>query len=252
MDYDRFDAVARLVSTRQPRRGALMTLAGAALLGASSAMTTPDANAKRRKGKGQRKQRPCFPGIGCVPGQGSDNAGCDFSYSTAFFEGDFHGSDFSGANFTGAQMAGSNLQGADLAGACLVGANLLKADLDGADLDEAILCRTLMPDGSTNDSGCDAGTRCCPTPSPTCPGGVCGADTCIYTVDGICAPVFGAPCCPGFTCTPSAGIIIANCEVPCDSDQDCANLGSPYVCRGDFGACPFFPGSRCCRPVAGD
>ena len=255
MDRERFDAITRLAWTSSSRRTALGLLVGAAFLGhnvdsvESRLLAKRKGKKKRTKGRKPNGAGPCYTGTNCLTGPGRDTTGCDFSGSIQFFEGDFQGSDLSGANLTGAQMAGAKLNGADLSGACLVGANLLKAELDGADLGGAIFCRTTMPDGSLNDSDCGGGTRCCPTPEPTCPGGVCGPDTCTFNVDGICG-LFLPPCCPGFICTPSAGIVIFNCEVPCDSDQDCTAFATPYQCRSDFGACPLFPGSRCCRPPA--
>jgi uncharacterized protein YjbI with pentapeptide repeats len=36
----------------------------------------------------------------------------------------------------------------------LAGANLKGAKMDGAKLDDAKFCKTVMPDGAVNDSGC--------------------------------------------------------------------------------------------------
>ena len=111
------------------------------------------------------------------------------------------GSNLSGANFTGAQMAEANFQGADLGGACLVGANLLGAAIDNStNLKDAIFCRTLMPDGSLNDSGCDQGTPCCPAPA-ICQGDACaGDDPCqLHKIDDLCTGdwiPFPNHCCP--------------------------------------------------------
>ena len=60
---------------------------------------------------------------------------------------------------SGAKLSGSNLSGATLAGAKLIFANLKGANLKGADLNYAImqgaiLCNTIMPDGSVIFSGC--------------------------------------------------------------------------------------------------
>jgi uncharacterized protein YjbI with pentapeptide repeats len=57
--------------------------------------------------------------------------------------------DLSGADLSLADLSRANLQGANLSGA-----NLAGATLDGARLDDAKFCRTVMPDGATNDSGC--------------------------------------------------------------------------------------------------
>jgi hypothetical protein len=74
------------------------------------------------------------------------------------------GAHLSDAKLVGARMIGVDLSGANLSGAALVsaelpGANLTDANLSGANLSGAILtdatlCRTTMPDGSVDDSGC--------------------------------------------------------------------------------------------------
>ena len=77
---------------------------------------------------------------------------------------DFTGANLHMANFTNAYLREANLTGADLSdsvlnsanmkGAVLSGANLKGAKMDGAKLDDAKFCKTVMPDGSVNDSGC--------------------------------------------------------------------------------------------------
>lgn len=63
------------------------------------------------------------------------------------------------ADLRGANISGANLRKADLSGADLSGANLYKADLTDAKLRGesglARLCKTIMPDGSLNNTGCD-------------------------------------------------------------------------------------------------
>ena len=64
-----------------------------------------------------------------------------------------------GANLAEVDLTGVNLAGVDLTGADLTGAKLYKtilsgADLTGVNLAGAEICRTTMPDGSTNNSGC--------------------------------------------------------------------------------------------------
>ena len=57
-------------------------------------------------------------------------------------------------------LSGTNLEGAYLYAANLTNTNLTKTDLEyaknffTADTTGAIFCRTIMPDGSTNNSGC--------------------------------------------------------------------------------------------------
>lgn len=77
---------------------------------------------------------------------------------------DFSGANLHLANFTNAYLREANLTGADLSdavltkanlkGAVLNGANLKGAKLDDAKLDDAKFCKTTMPDGAVNDSGC--------------------------------------------------------------------------------------------------
>jgi hypothetical protein len=238
MDRVQFDTLARLVWTKQSRRTALATLFGASLLG----RVLDPVTATKRK----RKIRPCYRGTNCHLGPGKDNAGCDFEGSVAFFEGNFQGSNLSGANLTGAQLANADLSGVNLRDACLVGANLLGADLAGANLDGAVFCRTLMPDGAIDDSGCDRGTRCCPTPEPICR--ICGGGNCLGSINETCS-IFGTPCCAGLACTATVAGFFTTCQVPCDSDQDCAKFGADLkCCAGQMLVCPFFPGARCCQP----
>ena len=68
--------------------------------------------------------------------------------------------DLSKANLSDADLTGAQLSGANLSGANLTKANLTKADLEGAHnlntatLTGTIFCKTIMPDGSLNKSGC--------------------------------------------------------------------------------------------------
>ena len=48
------------------------------------------------------KSKSCYPGgTTCVPGKGKNTSGCDFTNSTAFFQGDFRGANLSNGNFSG-------------------------------------------------------------------------------------------------------------------------------------------------------
>jgi len=77
---------------------------------------------------------------------------------------DLSGANLHLANFTNSYLREANLSGADLGdavllnanmkGAVLAGANLKGAKMDGAKLDDAKFCKTVMPDGAVNDSGC--------------------------------------------------------------------------------------------------
>ena len=59
-----------------------------------------------------------------------------------------------GAYLSSANLIGANLSGADLSLADLSLANLSGANLSGTNLSGAILCKTTMPDGHVEDSGC--------------------------------------------------------------------------------------------------
>ena len=67
---------------------------------------------------------------------------------------DLSGANLHLANFTNSYLREANLSGADLGDAVLLNANMKGAKLDGAKLDDAKFCKTVMPDGAMNDSGC--------------------------------------------------------------------------------------------------
>ena len=56
--------------------------------------------------------------------------------------------------FFAAHAAEAVLRNANLKGAVLVEANLKGATLEGAKLEDAKFCKTTMPDGAVNNSGC--------------------------------------------------------------------------------------------------
>ena len=60
----------------------------------------------------------------------------------------------SGANLEFAILSRADLSRADLKGANLSNANLFEADLKFAIMNGAILCNTIVPDGSVIYSGC--------------------------------------------------------------------------------------------------
>ena len=204
--------------------------------------------AKSKNKKKRKKNRSCYPATSCLPGQGRDNARCDFALSLEFFEGHFQGANFSHANFTGAELAGANLQGADLGGACLVGANLLGADLAGANLKGAIFCQTLMPDGSFNDQDCGQGTRCCP--APIINEGQQSPVECIGAPNAQCSlnvPYGG--CCPGLRCVfSSTNPIRTTCQAPCGNDTVCHRFGAAWHCAHEPVICRYLRG-ECCQHI---
>jgi hypothetical protein len=188
---------------------------------------------KRRKGKakGKGKKNPsgrlqtstCFPRTtACQVGRMKNGSGCDFAGSTAFAPNKdlwkFNGSN---ANFRGVNFNGANLSDANLSSACLVEANLTGANLTRTNLGHAIRCRTVMPNGEIDDSGCGSATSCCPTcsePGKACGtgigGGCCGNAIC---AGGVCA---GCPAVTPHRC--SDGVCRACCaNTDCDDDNAC-------------------------------
>lgn len=168
MDREHFDALARLVSAKQSRRGALAALLGAALLGRGVDAVSARRRKRKRRGHGDDDDNGgggesplCFQGSPCLVKPGANLRDCDFAGSAILANSDCQGCILSGANLAGAILSGANLQGAILADACLVNADLTDANVAGVHFDKTIICGTAMPDGSINNSGCDRSTRCC-------------------------------------------------------------------------------------------
>ncbi len=184
MDRERFDALTRLLATPGSRRTALGALLGTALLGSrAEVLAKPgkrrdrgkdrdnDKNtdkAKKRKQQ-QRTKRAraeaaagCCSGGNCTPGPGKNLARCCYQGQTLTGKS-FKGANLGSTNFSGATLTNANFSGANLDKTCLVDADLTGARLAGANTGTAIFCRTTMPDGTENNSGCNKGTACCPT-----------------------------------------------------------------------------------------
>ena len=62
--------------------------------------------------------------------------------------------DLTGANLTKVTVMSSDFIKVNLTGANLTGANLTGANLTGAIMKGVVFCVTIMPDGTTNNSGC--------------------------------------------------------------------------------------------------
>jgi hypothetical protein len=234
MDRSQFDALARLISARQSRRGALAAILGAMVLGHA-----PGASLAKRRGRVRAQAKTCYPGgTQCVPGRGKNNSGCDFFQSTAFFEQDVRGSNLSNINLRGAAAWKADFRGANLSGACLVDANLLGAKLGASvNLDKAILCRTVLPDGRIDNSSCNKGTDCCPTaPTGTCQG--------LFALCGL----FAGECCEGLTCNITFNPLVSACQKHCTSDADCEPLHHNLTCQDDVLICPAVIQTKCCSP----
>jgi Pentapeptide repeats (8 copies) len=75
---------------------------------------------------------------------------------------DMRETDLRQADLRNADFSGANLRNADLRGADLSGAKLYKANLRGAKL-----CRTTMPDGSLDNSGCERELKSVGKPPPS-------------------------------------------------------------------------------------
>ena len=265
MDTETFDRLTRLLGAARTRRSALGAVLGAALLGES--LTSLHAKGKEkhrghaRRGSGKQKgngkprkvqaQAKCFPGKSCILGPGRNASGCDFANSTGFRNANLTGSQLSKTNLRGVDARGANFTGAQLSGACLVDANLRGAIINGTtQMSGAILCRTIMPDGATNNSGCTKATACCQTclslGQTGCKlgGGCCSGLTCTATSDGrgVCRCAAGLkqcadgtckPCCANSDCINPTPICTNGQCVACDSDQQCGSgsLCCQFGCR---------------------
>lgn len=249
MDQKQFDAVARAVAGTKSRRTVLATLAGFAVFATDEAAARN--TRKRRRRRKQRQAGTCYPGQGCVAGQGRDSDGCDFSGSNAFHDANLQGARLSNTNLSGINAMRANLQGADLRGACIVETNLFEANLQGADLRGAIFCNTMMPDGSMNVSGCDQATACC----PACLNGACPPQETCVPLGNLCnVTPFFPKCCPESICTagiPSKYAWITWCQDPkgCTTDANCEGRHADIdvSCEDDgFLGCPGLL-TKCCR-----
>ena len=95
-----------------------------------------------------------------------DLSHCDAPVSSGV---DWHDCDKREANLRGVLLSGADFSGADMTGADLSGATIVKVNMAGTDLTDATLeqslvsggfpqgakfCRTTMPDGTVQSSGC--------------------------------------------------------------------------------------------------
>jgi hypothetical protein len=264
MDGRSFDRLARLFGAAGSRRDALRAALGVALFGISPSLShgkDRDEAGKRRnsrgksgdrrresdKGLGQRRKRGrvraqalrggCCSSGNCAPGAGRNLAKCCYQVQNLSGQ-NFKGANLGGANFSGATLINANFSSANLDKTCFVGANLRGARMAGTNTGTVIFCRTTMPDGSTNDSGCGKGTDCCPTCEGPCPSGqrCCGNGTCAECCsDGHCADGLS---CNGGVC----GECVPDCaNRECGPDSCGATCGDgctvPYTCNNRTGRC---------------
>lgn len=281
MDPTRFDRLSRALAAHGPRRGLLALLAalpvaGALLSGGRLPLVVTARGAHpqlkkdkgkgndQHKGKGKEKAKKgkgngngkdqqrttaqaevCWRAGACSPKKGSNVSQCNLAGYTAPASLDCTRCNISRANLRAANLSGANLTAANLSGACLVDANLTDAIIaNNTNLYGAIFCRTIVPDGSVNNSGCSSGTPCC----PTCDAGQPCASGCCNTAAGAC----GA-CPSGSTCgggNPGAPGICGCTSSTCPTGANCGTI--PNVCGGTVscGSCPF-PGQPCTNNVCG-
>ena len=283
MDSGQFDRLARLVSRQQSRRGALTTVLSAALAGVVAPfLPGSDGDAKRGRGahsnrdqhkrKGKRRARhvedrrvkhgnrrgaavraeaTCFSGSPCIPGQGAYLAKCDFTDSNTLANVNCTGCNLTNSSFLRSDAHSANFNKANLSRVCLVDADLTGATINAStNLSDVIFCRTRMPNGGINYSGCGKGTSCCPTcdaahPCPngqvccagkcvsgaccntndceirTCQNKACSGRQCVYTpISGTTGPNCNTICCNG-TCVSTSSLCGGTCGNVCTLQETC-------------------------------
>ncbi len=263
MDHDAFDRIARLLGGAASRRAAIGALLGI------GALETGLAAARKRRGRGgKRKARGrvraeavCFGGTNCAPGPGKNLGNCDYSDSATLKGRNLKGANLGGANLARADASGAKLAGANVDKACLVDANLTGATINGStNFGAAIFCRTTMPDGSSNNSGCGKGTACCPTcddehpceegrcciggrcrVAECCDAGDCGGNACCNHVCCAAGDACDTRTNPDECCEPAA-CPVNGCGViddGCGGTRDCGGCAQPrpLCCAGVCGEC---------------
>jgi len=173
-------------------------------------------------------QESCWRAGACIAGKGANVSQCNLQGYAPTATLNCTGCNVSRANLRGARLEGANFTRANLSGSCLVDATFANAIFaNNTNLANAIFCRTTMPDGTVNNSGCGKATACCAT--------------CIETGKA-CGPGIGGSCCGGGTCT--QGICKATC-IPdpgvcagrvCGTATD--KCGNVHTCGKHDGACP--------------
>jgi hypothetical protein len=247
MDAGTLDRVSRLFGSARSRRAVIGTLLVAGLLGVLVDSTADeDAQGRRRRRRRERARAggtgdsaprrihaaataaSCYPAAACTPGPRRDLAKCDLGGTTVLARANCSRCNLSKTNLAAADGRGVILRGANLGGACLTDADFTGADLSGASLAGAIRCRTVLPDGSVDDSGCGKATSCCPT--------------CI-AIGAACEPGAGGGCCGGAECRDRV------CACPEDAPHRCDGL-----CRACCTDAQCDAGRVCCngRCRAGD
>ncbi len=258
MDSHAFDRLARVLGTSGSRRAAIGVLVAASPLAAILETTAKkrksrqkdrgkDKNKNKNKGKGKNKGKTnaqaedCWRSGACILKKGANASRCNLAGYTAPPNLDCTRCNISRANLRGANLSGANLTAANLSGACLIDANLTGAIIaNNTNLYYAVLCRTTMPDGSINNSGCGLGTECCAACDAThpCPAGqLCCSGRCV-----------SCQCCEASECPDQT------CKSKACTDNQCVytnqgsgtggtNCADPLQCCNGI-CCP--SGQKCC------
>jgi hypothetical protein len=257
MDGKRFDTLTRQLSSRRVAIGGLL----AGLLVPLEAAARKKDKHHKRTGKAKAKklasaqQEPCWRAGECLVSKGSNVSQCDLAGYTAPDPLDCTRCNLSRANLRGADLTGVNFTRANLSGACLVDADFTGATFaNSTNLYNAIFCRTTMPDGSVNNSGCASGTACCPTCNRglgmTCSlaGDICCAGTVCQNGTCVCVPNCAGKC--GGASDGCGGTCNAPCDGTCSQGQCvCSDLHGS--CQTQAGCCSpnvICAAGRCCLP----
>jgi hypothetical protein len=206
MDGTSFDRLTRLMGATGPRRAALGSLLGFALLGVEHAT----AKQKRRKGARHRIGAAALPGLRDCPNPkaGQNLTRCDFSLRD-LRAAKLNSTNLTAASFARANLCQASLRSANLAQVDFTRARLFFADLRGtnlstANLSETRFCQTIMPNGKINDANCSAhpDNLCCF--DAQCPPHagipqVCGSlNRCCFAAGTFIGPLPDIDCCSGF------------------------------------------------------
>lgn len=212
----------------------------------SSEATPEDASALAIEATAQAES--CWRAGACIVKKGANVSQCNLAGYTAPDPLDCTGCNLSRANLRGADLTGVNFTRANLSYACLIDADFTGAAFaNNTNLFYATFCRTTMPDGSINNSGCASGTACCSTGNAgfkQC-GNLCIAnDQCRTNGSAGCAQ--GRTCCSG-RCQECCGSMTntcpavppgATCQAPSCQGGACGLVNGP---NGE-------PGNNCASP----
>lgn len=153
--------------------------------------------------------------------------GQDTMFSSAGQPANWSRVNFAGACLQGARFNAADLRATNFGAACLVDADITGARTDAStNFHSALFCRTTMPDGSRNDSGCGNGSACCRTCDDAHP---CGSEE-ICCVRGCVRGI----CCEDQDCQPSGNDCRGN-QCFCGKHSPCT--GQTPDCCGKPGAC---------------